>query len=184
LRRLQGETGMATVLVTHDPTEAALLAGEVLVLVDGRVVQAGAQRTVFAHPASPTAAALLGVRNIATGRVVRDGDGTRLHANGVRVPMDGYRGDLDAAMSSVSWCIRPEDVRLVDHGGIPSIVRDIVHLGSIDEVTISLAGKGELTLCTPAEAITSIGAHCQVELPPEAITVWPTDHVDVEVDGD
>lgn len=172
LRGLQIETGMATVLVTHDPTEAALLAGEVLVLVDGRVLQAGSQRAVFAHPASPTAARLLGVRNIATGRVRRDGDGARLDAHGVSVPLDGYRGELDA---SVSWCIRPEDVRLVTRGGNPAIVRDIVHLGAIDEVTISLAGKGELTLCAPADEISSIGQPCRVELPPQAITLWPAD---------
>ena len=34
LRRLQRETGLSTVLVTHDPEEAALLADEILVVAD------------------------------------------------------------------------------------------------------------------------------------------------------
>ncbi len=38
LRRLQRETGLATVLVTHDPEEAAFLADEVIVISDGRAL--------------------------------------------------------------------------------------------------------------------------------------------------
>jgi molybdate transport system permease protein len=41
LRRLQRERGLSTVLVTHDPEEAALLADEVVVIDEGRVLQAG-----------------------------------------------------------------------------------------------------------------------------------------------
>ena len=39
LRRLQRETGLSTVLVTHDPEEAALLADEILVVADGRLLR-------------------------------------------------------------------------------------------------------------------------------------------------
>src|SRR5208282_6818887 len=35
LRRLQRDTGLATVLVTHDPEEAAFLADQVIVISDG-----------------------------------------------------------------------------------------------------------------------------------------------------
>ena len=41
LRRLQREAGLSTVLVTHDPEEAALLADEILVVDDGGLLQAG-----------------------------------------------------------------------------------------------------------------------------------------------
>ena len=53
LRQLQRETGISTVLVTHDPEEAALLASEVMVISDGSLLQAGTRREVFAKPSSP-----------------------------------------------------------------------------------------------------------------------------------
>ena len=53
LRRLQREAGLSTVIVTHDPEEAALLADEILVVDEGRLLQAGPRAEVFARPASP-----------------------------------------------------------------------------------------------------------------------------------
>ena len=62
LRQLQLETGISTVLVTHDPEEAALLATEVMVIADGHVLQEGARREVFARPTSPEVGAPIGHR--------------------------------------------------------------------------------------------------------------------------
>lgn len=59
LRRLQLEAGVSTVLVTHDCDEAALLAGDVIVIEDGRSLQSGTRDAVFGAPASVRAARLL-----------------------------------------------------------------------------------------------------------------------------
>ena len=59
LRRLQQEAGVASVLVTHDSDEAALLAGDVIVIEDGRALQAGSVAEVFAAPGSDRVARLL-----------------------------------------------------------------------------------------------------------------------------
>jgi len=64
LRRLQREAGLSTVIVTHDPEEAALLADEILVVDEGRLLQAGPRAEVFARPASPQVARLLGIPNL------------------------------------------------------------------------------------------------------------------------
>jgi ABC-type sulfate/molybdate transport systems ATPase subunit/ABC-type sulfate transport system permease component len=59
LRRLQSEAGVATVLVTHDSDEAALLAGDVIVIDDGRALQTGSREEVFGAPASDRVRRLL-----------------------------------------------------------------------------------------------------------------------------
>ena len=82
LRAMQRDTALTTVLVTHDPQEAALLSDEVVLLVDGRVLQAGPTSEVLAHPASPTAASLLGIRNLGPGVIEEPGV---LRAGGLRV---------------------------------------------------------------------------------------------------
>ncbi|MCU0309724.1 MAG: ABC transporter ATP-binding protein [Acidimicrobiales bacterium] len=71
LRRHLDETGLATLLVTHDPVDAHVLADRVVVLEDGRVVQEGALADLGAHPATDYVADLAGV-NLVTG--VLDGD--------------------------------------------------------------------------------------------------------------
>ncbi|MGH3436989.1 MAG: ATP-binding cassette domain-containing protein [Sciscionella sp.] len=161
LRTLQRETGLTTVLVTHDPEEAAMLAEEVLVLESGRVAQAGPQRQVFAHPVDPAVARLLGVRNLRTGAV----RGAELADGGLRVAIG------QPAVGQVSWCIRPEDVRLVPDGQLASVV-DVMHLGALAELLVD-AGGAELAVVLPSAEAPAVGARVQLELPPEAITVWP-----------
>ena len=73
LRRLQREAGLSTVLVTHDPEEAALLADEILVVDEGRLLQAGPRAEVFARPASPQVARLLGIPNLIRATVAEPG---------------------------------------------------------------------------------------------------------------
>ncbi|RFU44607.1 ATP-binding cassette domain-containing protein [Paraburkholderia sp. DHOC27] len=67
LRALQREIAAVTIVVTHDPDEAALLADEVLVIEQGRVLQAGALDTVYERPASLRVAELLGLHNVGEG---------------------------------------------------------------------------------------------------------------------
>lgn len=57
---------LPTVLVTHDPLDAIVLAHRAAVLHDGRIVQQGTTAEVLGHPETPFVAALAGV-NLVTG---------------------------------------------------------------------------------------------------------------------
>lgn len=48
------------VLITHDPTDAFLLADQIVVLENGRVIQSGTAEQIRRHPATPYVAALSG----------------------------------------------------------------------------------------------------------------------------
>ncbi|MDC7122040.1 ABC transporter ATP-binding protein [Cellulomonas fimi] len=79
-------TGTAAVLVTHDALDALTLADEVLVLVDGTVVERGRPVDVLSDPAHPFTAALGGT-NLLLGTVADDARGPVLvTADGLRVP--------------------------------------------------------------------------------------------------
>jgi molybdate transport system ATP-binding protein len=79
LRTTLGEavraTGAATVLVTHDPAEALLLADSIAVLERGHVVQHGSGADLRRSPATPYVAAFAGV-NLFTGTARTLADGT------------------------------------------------------------------------------------------------------------
>jgi peptide/nickel transport system permease protein len=68
LRRLQAETGMAIVLITHDLGVVADLCGSVAVMYAGEVVERALATTLFATPAHPYTRALLASNPIASER--------------------------------------------------------------------------------------------------------------------
>ncbi|RDU98213.1 ATP-binding cassette domain-containing protein [Trinickia dinghuensis] len=106
LRELQREISAVTILVTHDPDEAALLADELLVIDQGRVLQAGPTERVFAQPASLRVSELLGLRNIGAGT---------MHASGLVEVYDGLMLEtanrtIDAG-ANVMWRIASRAIR-------------------------------------------------------------------------
>lgn len=60
VRDLLHRSGTTAILVTHDAAEALALADQIVVLIDGRVRQAGAPAQVAADPADDDVAALFG----------------------------------------------------------------------------------------------------------------------------
>jgi molybdate transport system permease protein len=166
LRRLQREAGLTTVLVTHDPEEAALLADEVIILEEGGAIQQGSTAEVFARPDSAAVAALLGVPNTYSGRVARDGV---ILTGGIEInaPTAGLLPGKE-----VTWAVRPEGIVLDDDGLYPGTVLDAVTLGALQEITV-VVGALELTVRPSRQWPSPIGASCRVDLPIDSISVWP-----------
>jgi len=183
LRSLQRQDGLSSIIVTHDPQEAAMLADELIVIDDGRALQSGSTSEVFRTPRSPQVAALLGIANARRGRVARpdvlESAGVQIHAR---------THGLDEGCEVV-WCVRPERVRVqapdghepppepascsdADHGGYAAVVLDDVDLGSVRELTVALAGRLELTVRTNAARASSAGTPLRVRIAPEDVSVW------------
>jgi molybdate transport system permease protein len=167
LRRLQRETGLSTVLVTHDPEEAALLADEILVIDDGRLLQAGPRAEVYARPASPQVARLLGIQNLCHGSVAAPG---RLAADEVVIAAD--TGDVPAG-TPVLWSVRPEHVVVGVDGEHRAVVTDLADVGTAITLTVRLAGGPELRVRSISAVPFDVGDECWVGLRPDAIALWP-----------
>lgn len=105
--------GTPTVLVTHDRTEALVLADRVAVIVEGAVRQVGATADVFARPADPAVARIVGVDTLVPGRVRSARDGLATVEVGGRELV--AVSEL-APGSAVLVSLRPEDVLLVPAG--------------------------------------------------------------------
>ncbi len=168
LRRIQRETGLSTVIVTHDPEEAALLGEEILVIDDGRLLQAGSRQSVYRAPRSPKVAALLGIANAHEAVALADG---RVLSQGV--VLHTAAEDL-AEGSAVVWSVRPERIVLQTKGRYGARILDEADLGSVRELTIALDGALELTLRTgDAHPSAGIGETVHVDILPADISVWP-----------
>jgi ABC-type Fe3+/spermidine/putrescine transport system ATPase subunit/ABC-type sulfate transport system permease component len=195
LRRLQRDVNLSTVLVTHDPEEAAMLADEIMVVSDGQVLQSGSCREVYRFPASVKVGRLLGIDNLVEGAVGPDGvllvggdrdrpvpPGSGFDGVPVDVPV-GLAGGLPAG-TRLLWQVPPEAVRVrqgdspsgagrptVDLG--PGLVTDVIDLGRTVEVVVELSSGVELRARTFELPDLSVGAACRVETEEEAVSVWP-----------
>ena len=68
LKRLQHETGITFVFVTHDQEEALTMSDRIAVMSEGRILQIGAPREIYDHPAERFVASFIGETNFLDGR--------------------------------------------------------------------------------------------------------------------
>ena len=87
VRGLQRELRTTTVFVTHDQEEASLVADRIVLLLDGKVAQAGDPAELYGRPATAAAARFFGWQLLRDGRAFRPEEAA-LH------PDDGLPGAL------------------------------------------------------------------------------------------
>lgn len=152
LRSHLGDFAGPTLLVTHDPVEALLLADRLVVVEQGRVVQEGAPADISRRPATPYVARLVGV-NLYRGTSDRH-----------RVALDGG-GSLvstDAPDGPVLVLLRPSAITV--HVGEPppssarntwrAQVRSLAPLG--DRIRVTVAGDQIATVDVSAGAVADL----------------------------
>lgn len=166
LLSLQREFSGTTIVVTHDPAEATLLADELLLLENGGVLQAGRTADVFRRPASETAARLLGARNPGRGVVVSSngigvGGGVVLEVAGP--PLDGGR--------HVGWSFSPSDAHASASGEYQGLVCNTLAFGIERHLAIRV-GDALVRISTGRTACVP-GDSCRFDIDPDAIQVWP-----------
>jgi molybdate transport system ATP-binding protein len=107
LRRHLSEFAGPTLLVTHDPLDAMVLADRLLVIEDGRIVQTGPPAQVARRPVTNYVAQLVGL-NLYRGRrsatTITLGNGAELHATGAE-------GNVEDE-SAVLVAIRPSSIAI------------------------------------------------------------------------
>lgn len=104
LRRVLAADGRTTILVTHDPLDALVLADHVVVLAAGRITEDGPTRDVLARPRTAFTARIAGL-NLIPGRRTADGltvDGGGVLAGRHSEPDGGADGDAAVAVFAPS----------------------------------------------------------------------------------
>jgi len=110
LQELLAEFPGPRLLITHEPLEALLLADHVVVLEQGRVVQAGTTEELRRRPQTRYAAMLSGV-NLLSGRLEADGSGWLLHTGGLALRVLPNQPAPGAALHAT---VHPAAVRLLE----------------------------------------------------------------------
>jgi spermidine/putrescine transport system ATP-binding protein len=117
LKRLQRETRITFVYVTHDQEEALTLSDRLAVMRSGRILQQGTPMEVYEKPADLFVAEFIGKANFVAGMVESvDGARVRVRAMGRTVEAALAVPGLRAG-AAVRVMIRPENVALSAAGG-------------------------------------------------------------------
>jgi molybdate transport system ATP-binding protein len=144
LTRIRDKFRLPMLYVTHDRWETLALADQIVVLVDGRVVQTGPVQDVFRRPASVVVAGLLAVETVQPGHIIRRVDELVTVAVG-SIMLTAVEKNLPADTSEVHVCIRAEDVILLkgDAGvssarnHLPAVVGSVTDAGPLMRVELS-----------------------------------------------
>jgi len=73
IKRIQRESGITTIYVTHDQEEALSISDRVALMNDGRIEQTGSPRDIYLRPANSFVADFVGVNNLLEGEYLGEG---------------------------------------------------------------------------------------------------------------
>ena len=170
LKRLQRETGITFIFVTHDQEEALTMSDRIAVLRSGTVQQIGSPQDIYEFPANRYVAGFIGEMNLIEGRI----------EGGHIVLSERDRLPLPEAITydGAGWlALRPERLALVPveapEASLQATVDDVVYQGHDTAYRLRLASGALLKVrvqnAVGAQAGFSRGQQAGVVVPPAAI---------------
>jgi len=116
LKRLQHETGITFVFVTHDQEEALTMSDRLAVMNEGRILQIGTPREIYHRPQERFVADFIGDTNFLAAEVLgAEGGRARLRLAG-GAEAEAALPEGMAGVTRVTAAIRPEHARLTEPG--------------------------------------------------------------------
>ena len=165
---LLSEAGITTILVTHDQAEALSFADQVVVMREGKLLQAGTPRELYLRPNNPMTAAFLGDAIILTARLAGG------HAECILglIPVSG-----PSRRGTVEILLRPEQISLspvrpdavVPSGAPRGQIIDVDFGGAVCTVSLLMLNEarcrtGELSLQQSRHDVPPVGSIVQVKV--------------------
>ena len=121
LKQLQRKLSLTTIFVTHDQEEANTTSDRMAVINEGVIQQVGAPMNLYDHPANLFVANFLGVTNVVSGNISKEGDACLFRSAGGAVTL----AISDAANGPGHIVFRPQNlsIRSLDQEPVPGTTR-------------------------------------------------------------
>jgi spermidine/putrescine transport system ATP-binding protein len=162
LKRLQRETGITFVFVTHDQEEALTMSDRIAVMNAGKILQIGTPQDIYMRPANRFVASFIGETNFLP--ATTSPGGVTLGC-GATVPV------TTATSGKVTLAIRPEHVRIADQG-IPAIISNLVYFGTDTHAHTTLSDGAQVVARIPSDATPlTMGQQVHLQFAPGAAQV-------------
>lgn len=138
IRRIQRETGVTTVLVTHDQEEALSISDRVAVMNGGRLLQVASPSMIYREPSDGFVARFIGSGAVFAG--IAEGGLVRVE----HLSLPAHAAAAHTHGAAVEIFIRPEKVRLqamngtVPPGAVSGEVSETIFLGALTRVRLTV----------------------------------------------
>lgn len=149
LKRLQRETNITFVLVTHDQEEAMAMGDQVAVFNTGQIVQVGAPYDVYAAPKTRFVADFIGEANVLTATATSG----RLHIPGLGdVSDDQLAAPVQDATGDVLVAVRPENVTIEKNPQGVGTVTEVTFVGGDLHIEVTV-GQSRIAARQPSSSL-------------------------------
>jgi ABC-type Fe3+/spermidine/putrescine transport system ATPase subunit len=176
LKRIQQESGVTFIYVTHDQSEALSVSDQVAVMYEGRIMQIGSPREVYDEPKTLFVASFVGNANTLHGQIVSAGDGATV----VQWSDDGKLvltrcgnvpegAIVDVALKRHGVRLSAPDVRMAEFQVVGKVQRTYF-LGQFDEVSVDIGGQQIFGFAPPG--IFSVGQTVAVRIDPGTYQIF------------
>jgi spermidine/putrescine transport system ATP-binding protein len=176
LKRMQSETGITFVFVTHDQEEALTMSDRIAVMSAGKILQIGSPRDIYDKPADRFVADFIGETNFLKGTIkeITGGVARVILKSGPEISATTADGVQTKGEATI--VVRPEHAQAVKDGGqLTGVVENVVYFGTDTNVHIRLDG-GDLFMVRQQNARGrdsgfQVGDRAGVKLAPDAAQV-------------
>ena len=176
--KLHQDLGASMIYVTHDQVEAMTLADKIVVLKDGKVMQAGAPMELYHNPANLFVAGFLGApsMNFIPVTVTGASDATVTLQSPSLDPIAVPRKDrafVDGQAATLG--VRPQYLRPVaaDDGMLHGTVQLTERLGSETVVDVKLADGSKVIAALPQDMVMTAGEAVSFAFSPDLAHAFP-----------
>lgn len=167
LKALHAKLEVTMIYVTHDQTEALTFADQVVMMLDGEVVQAGTPEALFERPEHKFVGHFIGSPGM--NFLPCQLNGTTATINGSIVPLGRRYAAPPGATLELG--VRPEYATLAPAGvGLPAILRRIEDLGRVRLARVEVAGSPTAVTIPDGAAIS--GDAVSIAIQPERASIY------------
>ena len=165
IRQIQRQTGITTMIVTHDQEEAVVLADQIALIFDGKLAQLGDPTRFYERPATEQVARFFGGTNFIAGSVQAGGVVTKFGRFDFPAPLD------IPTNQPITLTIRPEQLQFATDQTInrlSAMIQDRLYIGRYTRFVLRVRDAETiltLTTATPPASAT-IGSEIDLYLPP------------------
>jgi iron(III) transport system ATP-binding protein len=177
IRRLQQKTGITSIYVTHDQSEALSVSDEVVVMNDGAIEQQGPPEDLYRRPNSAFVANFIGESNVVEA-ILEVADGSVKIRLGESCIDLGER-KVDNLPGKITLSLRPEMFRLRKDGDplhhVKGTVTHSSYMGPVIEYLISTPVGELFTTASAGQQQFKTGQQVYLHLHPDELIILPED---------
>lgn len=169
IRDILKELGMSAILVTHDQHEAFAFSDQIGLLYNGKLQQWDTPFNLYHEPQNRIVADFIGEGYFLPGEVCHA-------ANIVDTELGklvGNRAYPWPAGSKVDVLLRPDDITLVDAGGIPATIEKKIFSGGVTIYTLRLASGNRIEALVPSHRDYAPGQQVNIAASLEHLIMFP-----------